>query len=142
MKHFHRHMVDSTPKQERSRAVFSLIGNRPSVPLRCGRERTMIYARCTFLNPSGSVRDHLAKHVLLDAAQRRLRREFRLRVGTSSGANIVATLLLATELGPKATLVILLGDRAERYFSTPLFGLAGNEHMPDKTIEPQADLVH
>lgn len=129
-------MVDSTPKQERARAVFSLIGNRPSMSVRCGRERTMIHAKCTFLNPSGSVRDHLAKHVLLDAAQRRLRREFRLLVGTSSGANIVAALQLAAELGPKATLVILLSDRAERYFNTPLFSLAGNEHMPDKTIEP------
>jgi cysteine synthase A len=52
---------------------------------------------------------------------RRLHREYGLLVGTSSGANIVAALRLAKELGPKAKIVTLLCDRAERYFSTPLF---------------------
>jgi cysteine synthase len=58
---------------------------------------------------------------------RRLHREFGLLVGTSSGANVVAALRLAVELGPQATIVTLLCDRAERYFSTPLFDLAGRE---------------
>lgn len=58
---------------------------------------------------------------------RRLHREFGLLVGTSSGANIVAALQLAEELGPKATVVTLLSDRVERYFSTPLFDLSGKE---------------
>ena len=58
---------------------------------------------------------------------RRLHREFGLLVGTSSGANVVAALRLAAELGPQATIVTLLCDRAERYFSTPLFDLTGNE---------------
>lgn len=52
---------------------------------------------------------------------RRLHREFGLLVGTSSGANILAALQTARELGPQATVVTLLCDRAERYFSTPLF---------------------
>ena len=52
---------------------------------------------------------------------RRLHREFGLLVGTSSGANVIAALQLARELGPRATVVTLLCDRAERYFSTPLF---------------------
>jgi cysteine synthase A len=54
-------------------------------------------------------------------ATRRLHREFGLLVGTSSGANIVAAMRLARDLGPQATIVTLLCDRAERYFSTPLF---------------------
>lgn len=61
------------------------------------------------------------------AMTRRLHREFGLLVGTSSGANVVAALQLAKELGPKATVVTLLSDRVERYFSTPLFDLAGKE---------------
>jgi cysteine synthase len=52
---------------------------------------------------------------------RRLHREFGLLVGTSSGANMVAALQLAADLGPDAVIVTLLCDRAERYFSTPLF---------------------
>jgi cysteine synthase A len=55
------------------------------------------------------------------AMTKRLTREFGLLVGTSSGANVVAALRLAAELGPGATVVTLLCDRAERYFSTQLF---------------------
>ena len=55
------------------------------------------------------------------AMTRRLHREFGLLVGTSSGANVAAALKTAAELGPKAKVVTLLCDRAERYFSTPLF---------------------
>jgi cysteine synthase len=52
---------------------------------------------------------------------RRLHREFGLLVGTSSGANMAAALRIAQELGPLKTVVTLLCDRAERYFSTALF---------------------
>jgi len=55
------------------------------------------------------------------AMTRRLHREFGLLVGTSSGANVVAALRLIAALGPEATVVTMLCDRAERYFSTPLF---------------------
>jgi cysteine synthase A len=56
------------------------------------------------------------------AMTRRLNREFGLLVGTSSGANVAAALRVAAELGPDHTVVTLLCDRAERYFSTRLFG--------------------
>ena len=55
------------------------------------------------------------------AMTRRLHREFGLLVGTSSGANVVAALSVARELGPQACVVTMLCDRAERYFSTQLF---------------------
>jgi cysteine synthase A len=55
------------------------------------------------------------------AMTKRLHREFGLLVGTSSGANVTAALRVAQEMGPNATIVTLLCDRAERYFSTPLF---------------------
>jgi cysteine synthase A len=52
---------------------------------------------------------------------RRLHREFGLFTGTSSGANVVAALAAAGELGAGARVVTVLCDRAERYFSTALF---------------------
>ncbi len=52
----------------------------------------------------------------------RLNRDFGLLVGTSSGANLAAALRVARELGPDRVVVTLLCDRAERYFSTRLFG--------------------
>ena len=55
------------------------------------------------------------------AMTRRLNRELGLLVGTSSGANVAAALRVARDLGPGRTVVTLLCDRAERYFSTSLF---------------------
>ena len=55
------------------------------------------------------------------AMTRRLSREFGLLVGTSSGANVIAALRTAVELGPESRVVTILCDRAERYYSTKLF---------------------
>ena len=52
---------------------------------------------------------------------RRLAREEGLMVGISSGTNVAAALQLAKKLGPGKTVVTVLPDTAERYFSTPLF---------------------
>lgn len=41
--------------------------------------------------------------------------------GISSGTNVAAALQLAKKLGPGKTVVTVLPDTAERYFSTPLF---------------------
>ena len=52
---------------------------------------------------------------------RRLAREEGLMVGISSGTNVAAALKLAKKLGEGKTVVTVLPDTAERYFSTPLF---------------------
>lgn len=44
-----------------------------------------------------------------------------LMCGISSGTNVAAALRLARVLGPGKTVVTVLPDTAERYFSTPLF---------------------
>lgn len=57
----------------------------------------------------------------LDTAKR-LAREEGLMCGISSGTNVAAALKLAKKLGKGKTVVTVLPDTAERYFSTPLFG--------------------
>ena len=52
---------------------------------------------------------------------KRLAREEGLMCGISSGSNVAAALKLAKKLGPGKTVVTILPDTAERYFSTPLF---------------------
>ena len=52
---------------------------------------------------------------------KRLAREERLMCGISSGTNVAAALKLAKKLGKGKTVVTVLPDTAERYFSTPLF---------------------
>ena len=57
----------------------------------------------------------------IDTAQRLARQEG-LMCGISSGTNVAAAIKLAKKLGPGKTVVTVLPDTAERYFSTPLFG--------------------
>ncbi len=52
---------------------------------------------------------------------KRLASEEGLMCGISSGTNVAAALKLAKKLGPGKTVVTVLPDTAERYFSTPLF---------------------
>ncbi|MBP5458671.1 MAG: cysteine synthase A [Clostridia bacterium] len=52
---------------------------------------------------------------------KRLARDEGLMVGISSGTNVAAALKLAKKLGPGKTVVTVLPDTAERYFSTALF---------------------
>jgi len=55
------------------------------------------------------------------AMARRLAQEEGLFAGTSSGANVVATLRVAQSLGPKATVVTILVDSGLRYLSTDVY---------------------
>ena len=52
---------------------------------------------------------------------RNLARKEGIMCGISSGTNVAAALELAKALGPGKTVVTVLPDTAERYFSTPLF---------------------
>jgi cysteine synthase A len=52
---------------------------------------------------------------------RRLAKEEGLFVGTSSGANVVASLRVAERLGPDATVATIMVDSGLRYLSTDLF---------------------
>ena len=52
---------------------------------------------------------------------KRLAREEGIMCGISSGTNVAAALKLAKKLGKGKTVVTVLPDTAERYFSTPLF---------------------
>jgi cysteine synthase A len=56
-----------------------------------------------------------------EAMARRLAREEGLFAGTSSGANVVAAIALAQELGPEARVVTLLVDSGLKYLSTGVY---------------------
>lgn len=55
------------------------------------------------------------------STSKRLAKEEGLMCGISSGTNVAAAIKLAKKLGPGKTVVTVLPDTAERYFSTPLF---------------------
>lgn len=52
---------------------------------------------------------------------RQLAKSLGMLVGPSSGANVVASLRVAQRLGTDSTVVTILCDRADRYYSTHLF---------------------
>ena len=52
---------------------------------------------------------------------RRLAREEALFAGTSSGANVVAAIQIARQLGPNANVVTLMVDSGLKYFSTDVY---------------------
>ncbi len=58
------------------------------------------------------------------AMARRLAREEGLFAGTSSGANVVAAMRIAEQLGPDATVATILCDSGLRYLSTDLYRTA------------------
>ena len=67
--------------------------------------------------------DHIfivTDEVALQTAKDLARKEG-LMCGISSGTNVAAALALAKKLGKGKTVVTILPDTAERYFSTPLF---------------------
>jgi cysteine synthase A len=56
------------------------------------------------------------------AMARRLAREEALFAGTSSGANVVAAIQVAEQLGPGARVVTLMADSGLKYLSTDVYG--------------------
>ena len=76
------------------------------------------------------------------AMTQRLKRQFGLLVGTSSGANVAAAVKIAQDLPPGACVVTLLCDRAERYFSTRLFADFTSPKQPITVRITHDDIVN
>jgi cysteine synthase len=58
---------------------------------------------------------------------RKISTEYGMMVGVSSGANVLAAIGAVKKLGPEATVVTVLPDRSERYFSTDLYAVKREE---------------
>lgn len=109
--------------------VLALIGNTPTIPLRFEPEGLTLFAKCEFLNPSGSVKDRFAAEVLTDARRRGALQPDTLIVECTSGNTGIALAMVGAAMGCRvrilmgssATVATLLCDRAERHFSTRLF---------------------
>lgn len=107
-------MNEAQPRNPRAQAVLSLIGNTPMVPLRFEPEGITLLAKCEFLNPSGSVKDRLAKTVLLDAEQRGLLRPDSIVLECSSGNTGIALSMVGAAMGYKVTILMSAGASEER----------------------------
>ncbi|MBQ9985475.1 MAG: cysteine synthase A [Oscillospiraceae bacterium] len=71
---------------------------------------------CDIFDDICIVKDEEAIHISKELASKE-----GIMCGISSGTNVAAAMQLAKKLGPGKTVVTVLPDTAERYFSTPLF---------------------
>ena len=102
------------PASQRHEAVLSLIGNTPLVPLRFEPEGVTIYAKCEFLNPSGSIKDRLAKCVILDAEQRGWLRPDSIILECTSGNTGIALAMVGAALGYRVAILMSESASGER----------------------------
>src|SRR5262245_39903288 len=94
--------------------VLSLIGNTPLVPLKFEPEGRTLLAKCEFLNPSGSIKDRLAKTVMLDAEERGLLRPDSIVLECSSGNTGIALAMVGAAMGYAVTILMSEGASQER----------------------------
>jgi cysteine synthase A len=106
--------MSTPPHKIRSDAVLSLIGNTPMVPLHFEPEGVTIHAKCEFLNPSGSIKDRLAKTVLVDAEKRGLLRADSVILECTSGNTGIALSMLGTAMGYRVAILMSAGASEER----------------------------
>jgi len=64
MNHSQKGPMPASKAPSRADAVLALIGNTPCVPLHFQPEGLRVWAKCEFLNPSGSVKDRFAARVV------------------------------------------------------------------------------
>ena len=95
-------------------AVLSLIGNTPLLPLHFSEKRITVFAKCEFLNPSGSVKDRLAKCVILDAEKRGLLKPDSIILECTSGNTGIALSMVGAAKGYAVTILMSRGASEER----------------------------
>jgi cysteine synthase A len=98
-------------KQKHS-AIGSLIGETPLIALHFEPEGTTIYAKCEFLNPSGSVKDRFAIAVIEDAEKSGLLKPDSIILECSSGNTGVALAMIGASKGYRVKIAI--SERASR----------------------------
>ena len=106
--------MNRTPSAASSRVVLSLIGNTPMIQLHFAEVGVTLHAKCEFLNPSGSMKDRLAKCVLVDAEQRGLIGPHSNILECSSGNSGIAFAMVGAAMGYRVTILMSAGASVER----------------------------
>ncbi|HHY86644.1 MAG TPA: cysteine synthase family protein [Verrucomicrobia bacterium] len=95
-------------------AVLRLIGNTPVVPLHFEPEEVTIWAKCEFLNPSGSIKDRFAAAVVIDAERRGVLKPDSVILECSSGNTGIALSMVGAAKGYRVVILMSEGASHER----------------------------
>lgn len=104
----------STLAPKRGDAVLGLIGNTPLIPLYFEAENRTIWAKCEFLNPSGSIKDRLARTIVLDAESRGVLNSETTILECTSGNTGIAFAMVGAARGYKVAIVMSRRASGER----------------------------
>src|SRR3954452_18135695 len=93
---------------DHSRNVLDLIGNTPLIPLtRIGAGLPVpLLGKCEFLNPGGSVKDRIARAIVLDAEERGVLQAGATLIEATAGNTGVALALVAAARGSRLVCVM------------------------------------
>ncbi len=104
----------SHPDPGRCAAVLSLIGNTPTAALHFEPEGVTLYAKCEFLNPSGSIKDRFAGAVITDAERQGLLRPDSIILECTSGNTGIALSMIGAAKGYRVTILMSAEASQER----------------------------
>jgi cysteine synthase A len=126
-------------------AVLGLIGNTPLARLRFEPEAVTVYAKCEFLNPSGSIKDRFARYVIRDAERRGLLKPDSVILECSSGNTGIALAMIGAAKGYRVTILMSEGASHERRHLIHQFGaeliLFASEGRYQTGIEMSRDMA-
>jgi len=94
----------------RGDSLLAMIGHTPLIPLHFEREGRTLFAKCEFLNPSGSIKDRLARTIVLDAEERGLLQSDSIILECTSGNTGIAFAMVGAARGYRVS--ILMSERA------------------------------
>ncbi|MCX6923608.1 MAG: cysteine synthase family protein, partial [Verrucomicrobia bacterium] len=95
-------------------AVLSFIGNTPMVSLHFEAEGVTVYAKCEFLNPSGSIKDRFASAVITDAEKRGALRPDSIILECTSGNTGISLAMVGAAKGFGVTILMSESASLER----------------------------
>ena len=83
------------------------VGNTPLIEIHTG-DQYFIYAKAEFMNPSGSVKDRMAKYIIDDAEERGLIKPGDTLCEATSGNTGIALAMLAAERGYSMQIIMCI----------------------------------
>lgn len=110
-------IVDTTLKsvtKQRSDALLGLIGKTAIIPLHLPEVGRTLYAKCEFLNPSGSIKDRLARTIVIDAENRGLLDKSSIILECTSGNTGIAFAMVGAARGYRVSIVMSERASGER----------------------------
>ena len=88
------------------------VGKTPLIPITIGAYT--VWAKCEFMNPSGSVKDRMATFIINDAEKRKLIKKGSILCEATSGNSGISFAMLAAERGYKMVIIMPSNMSEER----------------------------